>query len=319
MKTCFDTVKKAKDLIILDGAMATELEKKGLDLNDELWSAKVLAEQAEYIKQVHYDYFSHGADCSISASYQATIPGYEKKGYTKEQASALIAKSMELLLSAREEWWENEGKAQGRTFPLAAASIGPYGAYLADGSEYTGNYQVSTEFLRDFHYERIQILKAAGAEIIAIETFPCLMEAKVCAEIMEELGCDYYISFSFQNESFTNGGDTIPACVEALKAGKHIKAIGLNCTKPEYVTQIIKNFKACTLLPIIVYPNSGETYDATDKVWHGSANQKTYGGWSKEWYEAGARIIGGCCRTSPNDIAQIYKWYEEKKSQEGKK
>ena len=133
MKTNFDEVKEQKELIILDGAMATELERKGLNLNDELWSAKVLAEQPEAIKEVHYDYFKNGADAGTSASYQASMAGFIKKGYSKQEAKDMIAHSMELLLSARKDWWEKEGREAGRVFPLAIGSIGPYGAYLADG------------------------------------------------------------------------------------------------------------------------------------------------------------------------------------------
>jgi homocysteine S-methyltransferase len=311
MKTNFDELRSQKGLIILDGAMATELERKGLDLNDALWSAEVLAEQASSIKEVHYDYFAHGADCSISASYQATIPGYLKRGYTEKEAENLIARSMELLLEARKEWWEKEGRGSGRVFPLAAASIGPYGAYLADGSEYTGNYKVSEEELRSFHLRRMEILKEAGAEIFAIETFPDLKEAIVCAKMLEELEGDYYITFSFKDEKHTNAGHTIKECVQGLKGYTHLKAIGVNCTKPSYVKAIIENLKEETTFPIVVYPNSGEVYDATEKVWYGDPTNKTYGDWAKEWYQAGARIIGGCCRTTPHDISLIYEWAQK--------
>jgi homocysteine S-methyltransferase len=309
MRTNFDEVRKQKDLIILDGAMATELEKKGFNLNDELWSAKVLAEHPQAIKEVHFDYYRNGADAGTSASYQASIQGFAKKGYSAREAKDFIAYSMELLIEARKEWWEKEGKSQGRIFPLAVGSIGPYGAYLADGSEYTGSYSVSEKVLEEFHITRMEVLKEAGAELFALETFPCLYEAVVCANMMERMEADYYISFSFQNGNQINGGNTIKECVKALNGLKYIKAIGVNCTQPQYVKEIIKNYKEVTSLPIVVYPNSGETYDALGKVWHGSKEQITYGEWAKDWYQAGASIIGGCCRTTPNDINQIYSWY----------
>ncbi len=137
MRTSFDEIRNEKDLIILDGAMATELEKKGLDLNDELWSAKVLESQPQAISEVHYDYFKNGADAGTSASYQASIAGFLKKGYSEQEAKDFIARSMELLLETRSRWWKEEGRSTGRCQPLAVGSIGPYGAYLADGSEYT--------------------------------------------------------------------------------------------------------------------------------------------------------------------------------------
>jgi homocysteine S-methyltransferase len=312
MKTNFNEVKEQKELIILDGAMATELERKGLNLNDELWSAKVLAEQPQAIKDVHYDYYKNGADAGTSASYQASLAGFTQKGYSEQEAKDMIAYSMELLLSARQEWWEKEGRESGRVFPLAIGSIGPYGAYLADGSEYTGSYQVSEKELQEFHIKRMEVLKEAGAELFALETFPCLYEAVVCANMMERLEADYYISFSCKNSNQINDGSTIAQCVKALEGLKHLKAIGVNCTQPQFVEGIIHNYKVTTTLPIVVYPNSGETYDAGKKIWHGSKKPKTYGDWAKEWYDSGASIIGGCCRTTPNDINQIYNWYNQK-------
>lgn len=306
-----DEVMKQKELFIMDGAMATELERKGLDLNDSLWSAKVLAEQPEAIRDVHYDYFVNGADCSTSASYQATVAGYEAKGYSKEEAKKLIARSMEMLLEAREAWWEKEGKDFGRCYPLAAASIGPYGAYLADGSEYTGNYHCTEEEYRDFHFERMKILKEAGADIFAVETMPRLDEAVACAKMLEELECDYWISFSFSTPDRINDGTTLETVVEKLKSYPHLKFIGVNCTAPMFVEQIIRTFKTLTDIPICAYPNRGEEYDPVTKTWRGPNDGKTYLDWAKEWYRAGASAIGGCCRTKPEDIRQIYEWSKE--------
>ncbi|WP_349667613.1 homocysteine S-methyltransferase [Lacrimispora sp.] len=310
MRTSFDEIRNEKDLIILDGAMATELEKKGLDLNDELWSAKVLESQPQAISEVHYDYFKNGADAGTSASYQASIAGFLKKGYSEREAKDFIARSMELLLETRSRWWEEEGRSTGRCLPLAVGSIGPYGAYLADGSEYTGNYQVSEDELEAFHKDRMVILKEAGAELFALETFPCLYEAVVCARVMEQLKADYYISFSFKNSNQINGGDTIESCVKALGGLKHLKAIGVNCTQPHLVTDIIKTYKSHTNLPIVAYPNSGESYDACCKTWHGVKEPGLYGQWAARWYEAGAGLIGGCCRTTPEDIHEIFNWYQ---------
>lgn len=312
MKTNLKEVQEQKDLIILDGAMATELEGKGLDLKDELWSAKVLAEQPQAIKEVHYDYFKSGADAGTSASYQASIKGFVKKGYSENEAKDLIAYSMELLLTARQEWWEKEGRESGRVVPLAVGSVGPYGAYLADGSEYTGNYQVSEKTLQNFHINRMEILNEAGAELIALETFPCLYEAVVCAQMMERIGVDYYISFSCRNSNQINDGSSIAECVKALAGLKYLKAIGVNCTQPQFVWGIINNYRKLTNLPIVAYPNSGEAFDVDKKIWYGDMRQKTFGDHAKQWYEAGATMIGGCCRTTPKNINEIYSWYNQK-------
>lgn len=305
-----DGIWKQKDLVILDGAMATELERKGLDLNDSLWSARVLAEHPEVIQAVHRDYFVSGADCSTSASYQATIPGFMASGYTRREAEDLIARSMTLLRKARDEWWEEEGKASGRLYPLAAAAVGPYGAYLANGSEYTGNYSRTEKEYRAFHLPRMQILKDSGAEIFALETMPRLDEALACAGVLEELDRDYWVSFTFRSPRQISDGTAVEEIAATLKGFPHLKAVGVNCTPPAFVEGIIRNFRGLTSLPICVYPNRGEIYDAVTKTWHGSADGKTYGDWAQEWYRAGARVIGGCCRTRPADIRAIFDWYE---------
>lgn len=308
-----DEIMKKKDLLIMDGAMATELERKGLDLNDALWSAKVLAEKPEAIREVHYDYFVNGADCSTSASYQATVEGYCSRGYTKEEAEELIARSIKVLKEAREQWWEKEGKDSRRCYPLVAASIGPYGAYLADGSEYTGNYDCTEEEYRAFHLHRMEILKEAGADIFAVETMPRLDEAVACAKMLEELECDYWVSFSFKNSGQINDGTSVEEVAETLKGYPHLKFIGVNCTAPVFVEKIVKRFKELTEVPVCVYPNRGEEYDPVTKTWKGARDGKTYLDWVREWYQAGASAIGGCCRTKPEDIRMIYDWYEKEK------
>lgn len=306
MKNTFDNVMNEVKTMIVDGAMATELEAMGCDLNDELWSAKVLAEQPELIKKVHLSYFKAGADCGITASYQATIPGYMKKGYSEEDAEKLIVRSVKLLQDAREEWWSTEGRNSGRVYPLIAAAIGPYGAYLADGSEYRGDYNISVEELKKFHKKRMELLWNAGAEILAVETIPSLTEALAVAEIVEEIGAECWISFSCKNETEISDGTPIRECAKKLNGISCVKAIGLNCTAPHFVESLIKEIKKETDKPVIVYPNSGEIYDAETKTWHGAKDGKTYGQWAEIWYKAGAGVIGGCCRTTPANIKEVY-------------
>ena len=165
-RTTLEETLAVSPLLVLDGAMSTPLENMGIDLNTKLWTAKVLADQPEMVKQVHKNYFKAGADCGITCSYQATVPGLMDIGYTKEQAEELIAKSVEIFLEAREEWWQEEGEKAGHTWPLCLASVGPYGAYLADGSEYRGHYEVSEETLYEFHKHRMELLWEAGADLL---------------------------------------------------------------------------------------------------------------------------------------------------------
>ena len=220
-RTTLEETLAVSPLLVLDGAMSTPLENMGIDLNTKLWTAKVLADQPEMVKQVHKNYFKAGADCGITCSYQATVPGLMDIGYTKEQAEELIAKSVEIFLEAREEWWQEEGEKAGHTWPLCLASVGPYGAYLADGSEYRGHYEVSEETLYEFHKHRMELLWEAGADLLLLETQPSLREALVEAKIAEEMGADYWISFSCGDDKHINEGTKIAECARAFSRDPH--------------------------------------------------------------------------------------------------
>ena len=230
------------------------------------------------------------------------------RGYTKSEAEGLIARSMGLLLDARDAWWNDGGRDSGRPLPLAAAAIGPYGAYLSDGSEYTGAYACTEEEYRAFHLPRMRILKDAGAEIFAVETQPRLDEAVACARMLEELDADYWVTFTFRTASRISEGRTLQEAAAALEKFPHLKAIGVNCTPPTLVEEIVKGFRSVCAVPVCAYPNRGEVYDAVSKTWHGAPDGMTYGERARAWYRAGASVIGGCCRTRPEDIAEIAAW-----------
>ena len=263
-----ETLKKTGGILVIDGSMATALEGLGCDLNNSLWTAKALERQPELVKQVHLDYFRAGADCGITCSYQATIPGLRKNGCSEAEAEALIVRSVEIFNEVRENWWQNEGKAQGRVYPLCLAGIGPYGAYLANGAEYRGRYGVSKEVLRQFHARRMELLWNAGADLLLIETQPSLQEALLETNLAEQMGADYWVSFTCGDDTHTWEGDDIRDCAKALSENHpHLKMIGVNCVAPHLVSGLVEKLKASCDLPIGVYPNSGETYDPITKTW----------------------------------------------------
>ncbi|RLQ89708.1 homocysteine S-methyltransferase [Planomicrobium sp. Y74] len=296
-------------LMILDGAMATELENYGCDLNDGLWSAKILLENPEMIKKVHLDYFQAGADCAITASYQATIKGYKDRGLTEEEAIGLIQMSVQIAAEVRDEFWTELEDKSNRPKPLIAASVGPYGAFLSDGSEYRGDYAVSEDELIAFHKERIRVLVEAGADILACETIPCLAEAKAIAKVLKEFPEVYaWFSFSAKDGSHISEGQRISDCAKWLDGVEQAAAIGINCSAPQYIESLIKEVKSQSSKPVIVYPNSGEEYDATSKTWSEESSLTPFSANTQRWHEAGAQIIGGCCKTSPEDIAAITAW-----------
>jgi len=296
-------------VLIIDGALATELERRGCDLKDDLWSAKILLEQPEVIRQVHYDYFKAGADCAITASYQATLEGFSKRGLTQNVAIDLIQKSVRLARQARDEFWGDESNRVNRPKPFVAASVGPYGAFLADGSEYRGDYGLTEQELMDFHRPRMRALIEAGAEILACETIPCLIEARAISKLLKEFpAITAWISFSARDEEHISEGQFFADCVKELEDNPQIAAIGINCTSPKYIASLVRAAKNVTEKAILVYPNSGESYDAAKNDWNGDPATHSFGDEAREWYDAGARLIGGCCRTTPEDIQVIASW-----------
>ncbi|MFY0802974.1 homocysteine S-methyltransferase [Peribacillus frigoritolerans] len=304
-----ETILRGHSVMILDGALATELESHGCDLDDPLWSARVLLENPEVIYQVHSDYFRAGADCAITASYQATVEGFALRGIQEKEALDLIRKTVLLARQARDEFWKEEYQTI-RPKPLVAGSVGPYGAYLADGSEYVGNYGVSDEALAAFHRPRIKALIEAGADILAFETIPSLQEAKVLHSLLKEYPeVHAWLSFSLKNEKAISDGTLLEECTRLFGDSEQISAIGINCAPVSVVTGAIQVLRANTHKPIIVYPNSGESYNPETKTWHGPESCNRLDVKSEDWHHAGASIIGGCCRTAPHHIADISrKW-----------
>ncbi|WP_295672206.1 homocysteine S-methyltransferase [uncultured Mucilaginibacter sp.] len=304
MKNKLDPFINEKGFVILDGAMATELESRGADLNHSLWSAKLLTEAPELIKQVHYDYLLAGADVITTASYQASFEGFAQHGYSTEQAIKLIQLSSELAFNALEEAMKVNPRS---VTPLVAASVGPYGASLADGSEYRGNYGVSIEDLKTFHRGRMKVLIETGVDILACETIPCLDEAIALKEVLAEFpGTQAWISFSCKDDTHVSSGENFSDAVKLLDQAEQVIAIGINCTAPQYIESLIKIGKANTGKAILVYPNKGEVYDDVDKVWlPATTHHAHFIDDAKVWYAAGSTIIGGCCRTTPGDISQL--------------
>jgi homocysteine S-methyltransferase len=303
------TILQTYPAVVLDGALATELERRGCDLRDPLWSARVLLEAPDLIRQVHTDYFAAGADCAITASYQATFEGFAGRGLSWAEAEGLMRLSIRLAVEARDAFWANPANRTGRPRPFVAASIGPYGAFLRDGSEYRGNYGLSEAELITFHRPRMAVLAAAGADMLACETIPCWVEAQALVRLLEEFpGVSAWFSFSCRDATQISQGESLAECVALLDAHPQVAAVGVNCTAPRFVPDLVRVAHAATRKPILAYPNSGETYDAATFSWHGETSCEAFSSQAQRWYENGARIIGGCCRTTPDHIRELAAW-----------
>lgn len=290
--------------VLLDGAMATELEARGCDLADSLWSAKVLMENPQLIYDVHLDYFRAGAQVAITASYQATPEGFAARGLDETQSRALIARSVELARQARDAYRAENPAAKGL---LIAGSIGPYGAYLADGSEYRGDYQRSAQAFQDFHRPRIDVLLEAGADLLACETLPSFDEIRALAQLLVEYPvAQAWFSFTLRDSQHLSDGTPLRDVLAFLADYPQILAVGINCIALENTVDALSYLHSQTPLPLVVYPNSGEHYDAVTKTWHHHGEAcATLEGYLPQWLAAGAKLIGGCCRTTPKDIAAL--------------
>ncbi|XP_010938213.1 homocysteine S-methyltransferase 2 isoform X2 [Elaeis guineensis] len=276
-------LREAGGCAVIDGGLATELEANGADLNDPLWSAKCLINSPHLIRKVHLDYLEAGANVLITASYQATIQGFQSKGISREESEDLLRKSVEIACEARDVFQKEYSKdshnvedneATYRQQPiLVAASIGSYGAFLADGSEYSGDYgeAVTLETLKDFHRRRLQVLADAGADLIAFETIPNKIEAQAYAELLEENNIKIPAWFSFNSKDGVNvvSGDSLIECASIANSCRRVVAVGINCTPPRFIHGLILSIQKVTDKPILVYPNSGERYDADKKEWVG--------------------------------------------------
>jgi homocysteine S-methyltransferase len=292
--------------VILDGGFATELEKKGFSLKDHLWSAKIIAEAPDAVRDVHLSYLKAGADCIITSSYQATVPGFISAGYSRIEAVDLIGKSVEIAKDAIRLFHESAPDMSKRPEPFIAASAGCYGAYLADGSEYRGDYHLDITGYKNFHRERVDILVEAGAGVIAFETFPCMEEAAAVAELMDEYSdIQYWIVFTVKDALCTSHGDNFRDCIKLLHGRKNIIAAGINCSPPEFISPILDSLDAELRKNFAVYPNSGEHYRTDCSCWEDDPSASDYRRLTGEWYSKGAVLIGGCCRTGPDDIAEI--------------
>lgn len=294
----WDSIKdRFKAGVILDGGLATELERHGFDLRDPLWSARLLLEAPPSIERVHRDYLNAGADCLTTASYQATLPALQAKGLSQGDAAALLQQSVELVRrviieSHRPETW-------------IAASVGPYGAYLADGSEFRGDYSLSAEQLYDFHSPKLEILADAQPTLLAAETIPLLREAEAIARWIDASKVPAWISFSCRDESSTCGGDLIQDCADFVDSVKSVVAIGINCTAPHLITPLIEHIRERTTKPVVIYPNSGQIWDTTTRSWTGAADVDSFVELAKRWKANGAHGIGGCCQTTPKHIQEL--------------
>jgi homocysteine S-methyltransferase len=285
-------------LQVIDGGLATELEYRGADISGPLWSAHVLEDAPEKVEAVHRAYLEAGADCITTASYQVSAKGYSEFGLQAARAADALRRSVLIAQKARSAFPE-------RTI-FIAASLGPYGAALHNGAEYHGNYECSFTELVGFHRDRIAVLAETEADLLAFETIPSLEEAQAILEALARWpNLAAWISFTCRNTLEIVHGEPIRECAKLLEPIAQIIALGVNCTAPGLTGPLLRELRAESTKPLLVYPNSGEIWDAQRRVWCGISDPTIFGSLSKEWRAQGAQAVGGCCRTRPEHIRHI--------------
>jgi homocysteine S-methyltransferase len=278
--------------MIIDGGLSNALEARGHDLSSELWTAQLLRDQPQEIAAVHRAYFDAGAEVATTASYQASVSGFEQAGMTTAEAEALIRLSVAIARDVRDE-------GTGR---LVAASVGPYGAVLADGSEYTGRYGLTATQLYDFHRPRLELLASEEPDLFAVETIPDIDEATVLVGLLDEIGIPAWLSYTIDGER-TRAGQPLSEAFAVVAGADVVIATGVNCCAPADVLTAVRTAHDVTGKPGVAYPNSGQVWDSATHTWHGDSSYDL--GLVPGWLDAGVAYVGGCCRIGPDDIAAL--------------
>jgi homocysteine S-methyltransferase len=290
--------------IVLDGGLATELEARGHDLSDSLWSARLLRDDPDAIEEAHVAYLRAGAQVLISASYQASVESFARSGVSAQDADTMLTRSVELARRARRRVAQQQPSAADA---LVAASVGPYGAILSEGQEYTGDYgTLALEQLEQFHERRLRVLIAAQPDCIACETIPRADEGRILAGLLDRLESPpAWISFTCRDGESTAHGEPIERAVEAASSGGGVVAVGINCTAPEHVPELLRRAASATDLPLVAYPNSGRVWDGNERGWLTLGRDGLALEAVAEWIDAGALLVGGCCGIGPTTIGEI--------------
>lgn len=294
--------------LVLDGAMSDELERQGVDTNNPLWTATALVDQLNKVYRAHWDYFEAGADLVITDTYQANVQAYQKAGYSTKEAQTFIRNAVKIAKKARDDFEDATSKHN-----YVAGTIGSYGAYLADGNEYRGDYKLSDKEYLEFHLPRLKLILEEKPDLIAIETQPKLDEPITLLKWLDKNSPDIpvYVSFTLRNADHISDGTLISQAANAISQYKQVIGIGINCVKPDLVTSALRNFAQNCDLPLVVYPNLGATYDPKIKKWRKFNKKYDFTQLTDEWYKAGARLIGGCCTTGPKQIKEISNYFAQ--------
>lgn len=302
-----DLVQEAQSTgLVLDGSMSYELEKQGVDTANKLWTATALANNLQAVYNTHFEYFEAGAQLTITDTYQANVQAFTAAGYSAKEAQKFIADGVKVAKKARDDYEKKTG-----VHNYVAGTVGPYGAYLADGNEYRGDYNLTEKEYLDFHLPRLKVLLANHPDCIAIETQPKLTEVVALLDYLTANAANVpvYVSFTLHDKQTISDGTSLREAVTKVSSYHQAFAVGINCVKPQIVTPAIDEIKRYTDKEIVVYPNLGASYNPKTKQWEKFDQDFNFTELAGEWYHHGAHLIGGCCTTGPQQIKEIKAFY----------
>jgi homocysteine S-methyltransferase len=293
----------AHGVVALDGGLSTELEAAGHDVSTTLWSARLVEQDPAAVVAAHTRFFAAGARVATTASYQVSAQGFAAAGLGADAAERSLRRSVALAQDARDL-----ADLAGRAW--VAGSVGPYGAVLADGSEYTGAYAgpdgLDLDALRRFHRPRLTALADAGADVLACETLPAALEVEALLLELAELDVPAWVSLTTELDAAgtvrTRRGERAQEVFAMVRDAPSVVAAGVNCLAPGDVAPAARAAGASGL-PVVVYPNSGERWDAEARSWAGDPRLSPAD--VERWVEGGARLVGGCCRVGPELLADL--------------
>ncbi len=279
--------------VVLDGGLSNQLAAQGCDLTGGLWTARVLDERPDQVEAAHTAYARAGAQVLITASYQVGYEAFAARGRDRDATTALLHRSVALAARAA-------GAADHDVW--VAASVGPYGAVLADGSEYHGRYGLTVRELAAFHRPRIKALLAAGPDVLAVETLPDPDEAEAVLTVLAETDAPAWLSYTVA-EGRTRSGHPLPEAFALAARAPQVIALGVNCCDPAEVLPALEAAAAVTAKPLLAYPNDGSVWEATTGTWRSPEATPPWP--TASWRRTGARLLGGCCRIGPDHIAHL--------------
>jgi S-methylmethionine-dependent homocysteine/selenocysteine methylase len=281
--------------LVLDAAMGSDLDRRGLPTTLPLWSAVGLVERPDLVRQIHRENLLAGADIITTDTFRTTARTFRKAGLDPGRAAELDALAVRLAVEARTE--------AGRPEALIAGSIAP----LEDC--YLPTFETPPEVALAEHRAQADNLASAGVDMIMVETMPTAVEAEIALRAAIETGRPATVGFVCampdrgEPVRLLSGETLNDAVARVSPLGPAV--IFVNCAAPPVISAALRELRQLTALPIGAYANVGHVDDERGWSPDGGVTSERYAEHAAEWIALGARVVGGCCGTHPGHTAAL--------------